>query len=157
MRAGVKSSLVSDTGRPDSDKVRLCQCALSVRSIPNLDHRLLVINKATRPLSLVSTHARTRLNTHPGQGTSYPPTQPCPQRQASTELLLHRPFGIRNHHPEYAKRLTSGIICVVLLSFDEGMPWTDSACCGSLPSRRQKQMVARHQPSPRSHFHDMKL
>ncbi len=70
---------------------------------------------------------------------------------------VHRPFGIRNHNPEYAKRLTSGMICVVSLSFDEGMPWTDYACCGSLPPRQRWQMVARHHPSPRSHFQDMKL
>jgi hypothetical protein len=105
---------------------------------------------------LLFTHVRTRLNTHPGipgQGTSCPPTLPCPQRQACQELL-HRPSGIRTHHPEYVKRLTSGMFCVVSLSFEETMPWTDSECCGSLPPRRPT--VARHQPSRRSHFQYLK-
>jgi hypothetical protein len=48
------------TGRPDSDEVRLRRCAraklLSVRSIPNLDLKLLVTTKLTRPLHLISTH-----------------------------------------------------------------------------------------------------
>jgi hypothetical protein len=159
MHSAVKASLVANTGRPDSDEVRLRRCTraklLSVHSILDLDRKLLVTTKATRPFSLLSPHARTRLNTHPGQGTTCPPTPPFPQRQACQELLLHPPFGTRIHHPEYAKRLTSGMIGVVSLSFDEGMPWTDSACC-SLPPRRQRQLVARHQPSRRRHFQDMK-
>jgi hypothetical protein len=81
MRSAVKASLVADTSRPDSDagEVTLRWCAraklLSVLSIPDLDRKLLVTTKATRPFSLLSLHACTRLNTHPGQGTTCPPTQ----------------------------------------------------------------------------------
>jgi hypothetical protein len=164
MRSAVKASLVADTGRPDSDEVRLRRCAraklLSVRSIPDLDldRKLLVTTKATRPFSLLSPHASTRLNTHPGQGTTCPPTPHCPPREACVPRAPPpSALWIRIHHPEYAKRLTRGMICVISLSFDEGMPWTDSACC-SLPPRRQRQMVARHRPSTtgRNHFQDMK-
>jgi hypothetical protein len=61
MRSAVKASLVADTSCPNSDEVRLCRRAqaklLSVRSIPDLDRKLLVTTKATRPLSLLS-HTR---------------------------------------------------------------------------------------------------
>ena len=57
MRSAVAASLVANTGRPDSDEVRLRRCAraklLSVRSIPDLDRKLLVATKATHPLSLL--------------------------------------------------------------------------------------------------------
>ena len=60
-RAG-EVSVVADTGRPDSEEVRLRRCAraklLSVRSIPDLDPKLLVTTKATHPL--VSCFAPTR-------------------------------------------------------------------------------------------------
>ncbi len=96
MRSAIKASLAADTCSPYSKQVRLCRCALarllSVRSIPYLDRKLLVTTKATRPFSLLSPHARTRLNTHPGQETTCPPTPPCLQRQACQGLLLHRPL-----------------------------------------------------------------
>ena len=57
IRSAVAASGVADTGRPDSDEVRLRQCAraklLSVRSIPDLDSKLLVTTKATHPFSLL--------------------------------------------------------------------------------------------------------
>ncbi len=49
--------MVADTCSPDSEEVRLRRCAraklLSVRSIPDLDRKLLVTTKATHPLSLL--------------------------------------------------------------------------------------------------------
>ena len=61
LRRAVEVSVVADTGRPDSEEVRLRRCAraklLSVRSIPDLDPKLLV-TKATHPL--VSCFAHTR-------------------------------------------------------------------------------------------------
>ncbi len=68
MRSAVAASVVADTGRPDSDEVRLRRCAraklLSVRSIPDLDRKLLVTTKATRPFSRLSpTRAHTAEHT----------------------------------------------------------------------------------------------
>ena len=62
MRSSVAASVVADTGRPDSDEVRLRRCAraklLSVRSIPDLDPKLLVTTKATHPLASCFAHTR---------------------------------------------------------------------------------------------------
>ena len=126
MRSAVAASLVADTGRPDSEEVRLRRCAraklLSVRSIPDLDRKLLVTTKATHPLSLLfptrehtAEHTSRARDQRPSDTAL--PTRTSVARPPPPSALWNwnLPCGIREAHPHkrydqcHLKRVCHGL------------------------------------------------